>query len=89
MVEGVDTADGVDGEDALGVGLGAEGRDVGVEGAAQVGEGAGEVEAVQGVEVDGGGRDLTAGAGGGDGQAAELGPGLDGGGEDGVPVSGG
>ena len=74
---------------ALGVGLGAEGADLGVEGAAEVAEGAGHVEAVQGVEVEGGGGDLAAGARGGDVEAAEFGPGLDGGGEDGVAVAGG
>ena len=89
VVEGVDAALGVDGEEGLAVGLLAEGADLGVEGAAEVAEGAGQVEAVQGVEVEGGGGDLAAGAGGGDVQAAELGPGLDGGGEDGVPVAGG
>ena len=47
------------------------------------------VEAVEGVEVEAGGGDLAAGAGGGDAQAAEFGPGFDGGGEDAVPVSGG
>ncbi|CAM5724212.1 hypothetical protein SGLAM104S_10151 [Streptomyces glaucescens] len=87
VVEGVDAAFGVDGEDCLGVGFGAEGADLGVEGAAEVAEGAGEVEAVQGVEVEGGGGELAAGAGGGDVQAAEFGPGFDGGGGDGVPVS--
>ena len=65
------------------------GADLGVEGAAEVGEGAGHVEAVQRVEVEAGGGDLAAGAGGGDVESAELGPGLDGGGEHGVPVSGG
>lgn len=88
MVEGVDAAFGVDGEEGVAVGLGAEGADVGVEGAAEVGEGAGEVQPVERVEVDGGGGDLAAGARGGDVEAAEFGPGLDGGGEDGVAVAG-
>ncbi|GAA4961679.1 hypothetical protein GCM10023238_31110 [Streptomyces heliomycini] len=89
MVEGVGAALGVDGEECLGVGFGAEGADLGVEGAAEVVEGAGHVEAVEGVEVEGGGGDLAAGAGGGDAECAEFGPGFDGGGEDGVAVSGG
>lgn len=89
VVEGVGAAFGVDGEQSFGVGLGAEGADLGVEGAAEVAEGAGHVEAVQRVEVEGGGGDLPAGAGGGDAQAAEFGPGFDGGGEDGVAVAGG
>lgn len=89
VVEGVDAAFGVDGEQGAGVGFGAEGADLGAEGEAEVAEGAGHVEAVQGVEVEGGGGDLAAGAGGGDAQAAEFGPGFDGGGEDGVAVAGG
>ncbi|CAM5734225.1 hypothetical protein STENM223S_00014 [Streptomyces tendae] len=36
-----------------------------------------------------GGGDLAAGSGGPDVESAEFGPGFDGGGEDGVPVSGG
>src|SRR5690606_13465579 len=74
---------------ALGVGCGAEGAEPGVEGAAEVAEGAGEVEAVEGVEVEGGGGDLPAGCGGVDGESAEFGPGFDGGGEDVVAVAGG
>ncbi len=89
VVEGVDAAFGVDGEEGLAVGFGAEGADLGAEGAAEVAEGAGHVEAVQGVEVEGGGGDLAAGAGGGDVESAELGPGFDGRGEDGVAVAGG
>lgn len=89
VVEGVDAALGVDGEECLGVGFGAEGADLGVEGAAEVAEGAGHVEAVEGVEVEGGGGDLPAGASGADAEAAEFGPGFDCGGEDGVAVSGG
>lgn len=52
VVEGVDAAFGVDGQEGLAVGLGAEGADLGVERAAEVGEGAGQVEAVQGIEVE-------------------------------------
>lgn len=89
VVEGVDAAVGVDGEEGLAVGFGAEGTDVGAEGAAEVAEGAGHVEAVQWVEVEVGGGDLAAGAGGGDVESAEFGPGLDGGGEDGVAVADG
>ncbi|CAM5637052.1 hypothetical protein SALBM217S_10040 [Streptomyces griseoloalbus] len=89
VVEGVGASLCVDGEECLGVGLGAEGADLGVEGAAEVAEGAGEVEAVEGVDVDRGGGDLAAGSGGPDVESAEFGPGFDGGGEDGVPVSGG
>ena len=87
VIEGVDAAFGVDGEEGVGVCLGAEGADFGVEGAAEVVEGAGHVEAVQWVEVEGGGGDLAAGAGGGDVEAAEFGPGFYGGGEDGVAVA--
>lgn len=89
MVEAVDAAFGVDGEDGLAAGFLAERGDVRLQGAAEVAEGAGEVEAVQRVEGEGGGGDVAAGPGGVDVQAAELGPRLDGGGEDGVPVSGG
>lgn len=88
MVEDVDTALGVDAEDGLGVGLGAERADLAAEGAAEVGEGAGHVETVQRVEVEVDGGDLAAGAGGGQVQSAELGPGLDRGREHRVPVSG-
>lgn len=87
VVEGVDAAFGVDGDEGVAVGFLAEGADFGVEGAAEVAEGAGHVEAVQGVEVEGGGGELAAGALGGDVEAAEFGPGFDGGGEDGVPVA--
>lgn len=87
VVEGVDAALCVDGEECLGAGFGAEGADLGVEGAAEVAEGAGEVQSVQGVDVERGGGDLAAGSGGPDVESAEFGPGLDGGGEDGVPVS--
>ena len=89
VVEAVDAALGVDGEQRLAVALLAERGDLGVQGAAEVGERAGEVEAGERVEAHGGGGDLPAGAGRGDAQAAEFGPGLDGCGEDGVPVSGG
>lgn len=89
VVQGVDAAFGVDGDEGSVVGLGAEGAGLGAEGAAEVAEGAGHVEAVQGVQVQGGGGDLAAGSGGCDVQAAEFGPGLHGGGEDGVAVSGG
>ena len=65
------------------------GADLGVEGAAEVGEGAGQVEAVQRVEVEAVRRDLAAGAGGRQMESAELRPGLDRGREHGVPVSGG
>lgn len=78
---------GVDGEEGLAVGFGAEGADLGVEGAAEVVEGAGLVEAVEGVEVEGDGGDVAAVALGGDAECAEFGPGFDGCGEDGVAVS--
>lgn len=58
-----------------------------MQGAAEVAEGAGEVEAVQGVDGEGGGGDVAAGAGAGEVQSAEFGPGFDGGGEDGVAVA--
>lgn len=89
VVEGVDAAFGVDGEEGVGLGFGAEGADLGVEGAAEVAEGAGHVEAVERVEVDGRRGDLAAGAGGCDVEAAEFGPGFDGCGEHGVAVAGG
>ena len=89
VVEGVDAAVGVDGEQGAAFGFFAQGADLGVEGAAEVGEGAGHVEAVEGVEVDGGGGDLAAGAGGLDMEAAEFRPGLYGCWEQGVPVAGG
>lgn len=89
VVEGVDAALEVDGEEGLGVGFGAEWADFGVEGAAEVAEGAGHVEAVEWVEVEGGGGDLASGAGGGEVESAEFGPGFDGGGEDGVSMAGG
>ncbi|BCK70744.1 hypothetical protein Srufu_046970 [Streptomyces libani subsp. rufus] len=65
----------------------AQGSHVGLQGAAEVAEGAGEVEAVQRVDGEGGGGDVPAGPGPGDVQSAEFGPGLDGGGEDGVAVA--
>ena len=56
----VDAAFGVDGEEGLAVGFRAEGADLGVQGAAEVAEGAGQVEAVQGVDAQRGGGDLAA-----------------------------
>lgn len=47
------------------------------------------MEAAEGVDADRRRCDLPAGCGGGDVEAAEFGPGLDGRGEDGVLVSGG
>ena len=88
VVEGVDAAFGVDGQEGFGAGFGAEGADLGVEGAAEVAEGAGHVEAVEWVEVGLGGCYLAAGSLWGEVEAAEFGPGLDGGGEDGVAVAG-
>lgn len=89
MVEAVDAAFGVDGEDGLVVAFFAEWGDFGVECASEVGEGAGEVESGEWVDVEGGGGDFPAGAGGGDVESAEFGPGFDGGGEEGVAVAGG
>lgn len=44
---------------------------------------------MQGVDGERGGGDVAPGTGAGDAQVAEFGPGLDGGGEDGVAVAGG
>lgn len=89
VVDAVDAAFAVDGEVGASVGLDAEWAELGGQGAAEVGEGAGEVQAGERVEADGDGGYLAARAGGVDGEAAEFGPGFDGGGEDLVPVSGG
>ncbi len=82
VVEAVDAALLVEGQQGLSVELLPERGDAAAEGTAEVGERAGLVEAAAGVEQEGRTGDPAPGAGEGDGQPAELGPRLDRGGED-------
>lgn len=95
VVEAVDAAFVVDGEKCGAVRVGgfaeflAEWGDLGAKGAAEVGQGASPVEAAGWVDDQRGGGEVAAWRGGGELEAAELGPGFDGGGEDRVLVSAG
>jgi hypothetical protein len=87
VVDGVDPALRVYGEQGLAVAFFAEGGDIGFQGAAEVGEGAGEVQSGEWVEADRSGGVLPAGWWAGDAEATEFCPGFDGGGEDAVAVA--